>query len=45
LAKTATPDDKNVVYQTVQLEGIANVPRVLLAGDLIRFVIPSRDSL
>jgi len=42
----ATPvDDKNVVYQTIQLEGIANVPRVLLAGDVIRFVIPADDSL
>lgn len=45
LAKTAAPDGKNEVYQTVTLEGIANVPRVLLAGDLIRFVIPARDSL
>lgn len=44
-AKTPAADDKNVVYQTVQLEGIANVPRVLLAGDLIRFVIPAHDSL
>jgi len=44
-AKTTAPDDKNIVFQTVPLEGIANVPRVLLAGDLIRFVIPSRDSL
>jgi hypothetical protein len=43
---TATPvDDKNVVFQTVQLDGIANVPRVLLAGDVIRFVIPAHDSL
>ena len=32
----------DVVYQTVSLEGIANVPRVLLAGDMIRFVIPAR---
>ncbi len=31
----------NTVYQTVSLEGIANVPRVLLAGDMIRFVIPA----
>ena len=45
LSKTTLPDDKNVVYQTVQLEGLANVPRVLLAGDLIRFVIPAHDSL
>ena len=39
-----TTDDKNVVYQTVQLDGIANVPRVLLAGDVIRFVIPASDT-
>jgi len=38
-------DEKNVVYQTVQLDGIANVPRVLLAGDVIRFVVPANDSL
>jgi hypothetical protein len=38
-------DSNNVVYQTVQLDGIANVPRVLLAGDVIRFVIPKSDSL
>ena len=29
-----------VVYQTVSLSGIPNVPRVLLEGDMIRFVIP-----
>ncbi len=34
-------EDKNVVYQTIPLDGIANVPRVLLAGDVIRFVIPA----
>jgi hypothetical protein len=34
-------DDKDVVYQTVALDGITNVPRVLLAGDVIRFVIPA----
>ncbi len=28
------------VFQTVSLSGIPNVPRVLLEGDLIRFVIP-----
>lgn len=28
------------VYQTVSLDGIPNVPAVLLEGDLIRFVIP-----
>jgi hypothetical protein len=35
---------KNVVYQTVQLEGIANVPSVLLEGDLIRFVVPAHGA-
>jgi hypothetical protein len=44
-ATSAAIDDKNVVYQTIQLEGIANVPRVLLAGDVIRFVVPAHDSL
>jgi hypothetical protein len=29
-----------VVYQTVSLDGIPNVPAVLLEGDLIRFVVP-----
>ncbi|MCA9266576.1 MAG: hypothetical protein KDA60_22100, partial [Planctomycetales bacterium] len=29
-----------LVYQTVSLEGIPNVPGVLLAGDFIRFVVP-----
>ncbi len=33
-------NSQNVVYQTVSLQGIANVPRVLLEGDMIRFVIP-----
>ena len=37
------PDDKNVVYQTISLDGITNVPRVLLAGDVIRFVIPAHS--
>jgi hypothetical protein len=32
------------VYQTVSLEGIENVPRVLLAGDVVRFVVPSSES-
>ncbi len=31
---------QSVVYQTVSLEGIPNVPAVLLEGDLIRFVVP-----
>ncbi len=31
----------NSVYQTVSLDGIPNVPRVLLAGDMIKFVIPA----
>ena len=35
---------ENLVYQTVSLDGIANVPRVLLEGDMIRFVIPARPS-
>lgn len=34
----------NEVYQTVSLDGIANVPRVLLEGDMIRFVVPARPS-
>lgn len=29
-----------VVYQTVSLQGIPNVPGVLLEGDFIRFVVP-----
>ncbi len=41
----ATPSDSKVVYQTVSLEGIENVPRVLLEGDDVRFVIPASDSL
>jgi hypothetical protein len=41
----ALPDNKNVVYQTVSLDGIENVPRVLLEGDVIRFVVPANDSL
>lgn len=32
---------KNYVYQTVSLQGIANVPGVLLEGDFIRFVVPN----
>ncbi len=38
-------DDKNIVYQTVSLQGIENVPRVLLEGEVIRFVIPASTSL
>ncbi len=34
-------ESQNVVYQTVSLDGITNVPRVLLAGDMIRFVVPA----
>ena len=37
--------DKNVVYQTVSLDGIENVPRVLLEGDVVRFVVPATDQL
>ena len=41
-ANPATSDLKdNFVYQTVSLDGIENVPGVLLAGDLIRFVVPA----
>jgi hypothetical protein len=36
-------DDKAVVYQTVSLDGIENVPRVLLEGDVVRFVVPASD--
>lgn len=39
------PASKNIVYQTVSLDGIENVPRVLLEGDVIRFVVPASDSL
>ena len=39
---TLTAQPRDVVYQTVSLEGIANVPRVLLEGDMIRFVVPAR---
>ena len=43
---TSAPiSDKDVVYQTVSLQGIENVPRVLLAGDDIRFVVPVSDAL
>lgn len=41
----ATADDKNVVYQTVSLKGVENVPPVLLEGEVIRFVIPTDTSL
>lgn len=37
--------EENVVYQTVSLEGIENVPRVLLEGEVIRFVVPITGSL
>lgn len=36
------PPRDDVVYQTVSLEGIPNVPLVLLEGELIRFVVPRR---
>jgi hypothetical protein len=38
-------DAKNIVYQTVSLQGIESVPRVLLQGDVIQFVIPKSRSL
>lgn len=39
---SSAAESQNVVYQTVSLDGIANVPRVLLAGEMIRFVVPAR---
>ena len=44
-ASAAVASEKDVVYQTVSLEGIENVPRVLLEGDVIRFVVPVSDTL
>jgi hypothetical protein len=44
-SSTVKLDNKNVVYQTVSLDGIENVPRVLLEGDVVRFVVPASDSL
>jgi hypothetical protein len=41
----AIANEENVVYQTVSLEGIENVPRVLLEGEVIRFVVPTTDTL
>lgn len=47
-ARNAQPQNlrsnPNTVYQTVSLEGITHVPRVLLAGDQILFVVPGRRS-
>ncbi|MEM7313629.1 MAG: hypothetical protein AAF497_10810 [Planctomycetota bacterium] len=34
-----TRNTGNIVYQTVSLQGVAHVPRVLLEGDMIRFVV------
>jgi hypothetical protein len=31
---------RDQVYQTISLRGIPNVPKVLLEGDVIRFVVP-----
>lgn len=42
-APDAKLEDRNVVYQTVSLDGIENVPRVLLEGDVVRFVVPTSD--
>ena len=44
-ASAPSVDDANTVYQTVSLQGIENVPRVLLAGDDIRFVVPAHHEL
>lgn len=35
----------DVVYQTVALDGIENVPGVLLEGDVVRFVVPAENTL
>ncbi len=40
-----TKKNEKEVYQTVSLQGIENVPRVLLEGEVIRFVVPVSDSL
>lgn len=40
-----TKKDEKEVYQTISLQGIENVPRVLLEGEVIRFVVPVSDSL
>ena len=37
-------EDDDVVFQTVSLKGIANVPSVLLIGDSIHFVVPANPS-
>ncbi|MEM9409535.1 MAG: hypothetical protein AAGA30_00310 [Planctomycetota bacterium] len=37
-------EPEQIVYQTISLDGIANVPRVLLEGDMIRFVIPAHPT-
>jgi hypothetical protein len=34
-------EEKDIVYQAISLDGITNIPRVLLAGDVIRFVVPA----
>ena len=40
--QTATNElPSEVVYQTVSLDGVANVPTVLLEGNMIRFVVPA----
>jgi hypothetical protein len=45
LATSQLSEDKQVVYQTISLEGITNVPKVLLVGDVIRFVVPAHSTL
>jgi len=44
-ASSQLSEDKQVVYQTISLEGITNVPKVLLVGDVIRFVVPAHSTL
>lgn len=39
-SKNAIPET-DMVHQTISLEGVANVPSVLLEGNMIRFVVPA----
>jgi hypothetical protein len=39
LAEPIAPE--NIVYQTISLAGVPNVPSVLLEGKMIRFVVPA----
>jgi hypothetical protein len=44
-ASAGVMSDKDIVYQTISLDGIENVPAVLLEGEVVRFVVPVIDSL